>query len=351
MKATPVKISNLIVLLFAVIFQLSCSKDTDLLADYIIADAHEAYFVANMAIDDYYVVAKDSEVVLDVLSNDSYKDPDKVKIVNVSQPQNGTVVVNEDKTITYIPNKVDPPSDGADTAMESTATAESEPPQKNETPEENDGTEEKYAPEEESTTESFSYTAETLNDNQTTETTEAKVNISTASESNTTPYGVDYYVTTKGTVYNDGRTEATAWSIERAFQTAKAGDVVAIKAGNYGNRSLVVGNAGTKDNPIRFIGYTDTPGDLVSDKASTFVYGNQLDSRKMPLLRGFLQPNKMAIEVRKNNVEIHNFQIRAMNLVSLLEEIMQIAQEYRYLRVGAANRKYRIGERNNYLWE
>ena len=91
-----------------------------MLADYIIADAHEAYFVANMAIDDYYVVAKDSEVVLDVLSNDSYKDPDKVKIVNVSQPQNGTVVVNEDKTITYIPNKVDPPSDGADTPMEST---------------------------------------------------------------------------------------------------------------------------------------------------------------------------------------------------------------------------------------
>ena len=297
------------VLLFAIIFQFSCSKDIDLLADYVIADAQEAYFVANLAIDDYYVVAKDSEVVLDVLSNDSYKDPDKVKIVNVSQPQNGTVVVNEDKTITYIPNKVDPPSDGADTPMESTNTAQSEAPQKNETPEENDGTEEKYAPEEESTTESFSYTAETLNDNQTTETTEAKVNISTESESNTTSYGVDYYVTTKGTVYNDGRTEATAWSIERAFQTAKAGDVVAIKAGNYGNRSLVVGNAGTKDNPIRFIGYTDTPGDLVSNQGPTFTYGDEVDSTKMPLLESKPIFKNTAITTFKSHVLIENFQI------------------------------------------
>lgn len=95
-----------------------------------------------------------------------------------------------------------------------------------------------------------------------------------------------YYVSTTGNSSNNGLTEATAWNIEHAFSNAIAGDVVYIKAGNYGNKELVVDNTGSLNNPIKFIGYTNTPGDLVSIEGSTFKYGDQLSASKMPLLEG-----------------------------------------------------------------
>ena len=212
MKATPDKINKLMIFLFAIIFQFSCSKDSDLLADYVISDANASLFVANLAIDDYFVVAKDNEIVLDVLSNDSYEDPNSVSIVKVSQPVNGTVIINEDKTLTYIPEHVDAPTESTDipktkTPQESVGTDESveetstdvptEPTQQEETPEESqtpavsETPEETTAPaeeaspkenqspaeEKESTTQSFTYVTETVNQDQTTETSEATVTV------------------------------------------------------------------------------------------------------------------------------------------------------------------------------
>ncbi len=343
MKVTPVKIINLTVLLFAIIFQFSCSKDSDLLADYVISDTQASLLVANLAIDDYFVIAKDNETILDVLSNDSYEDSNSVSLVKVVQPENGTVIINEDKTLTYIPENLDvfsestdaqeietieenialEESPGTDENMEETSTDEAA-----ETPQQTGATEESQAPaeetspkenqspaeEEESTTQSFTYVTESVNENQTIETTEATVTVKTISESesNVSSYGVDYYVTTNGSANNNGRTEATAWSIEKAFQNAKAGDVVAVKAGNYGNKQLTQVNSGTKDNPIRFIGYTDTPGDLVSSKGSTFEYGDELDSNKMPLLEDKSsngEVNGTAFRINGQYVHIMNFQI------------------------------------------
>ena len=120
------------------------------------------------------------------------------------------------------------------------------------------------------------------------------------------------FVTVNGNGSNDGRSEATAWDIEHAFSNAIAGDVVYIKAGNYGNKELVVDNTGTSNNPIKFIGYTNTPGDITSIEGSTFKYGDQLNSSKMPLLKG--NPNNSigsgtAITIYEPHIFIENIQI------------------------------------------
>lgn len=127
------------------------------------------------------------------------------------------------------------------------------------------------------------------------------------SNNNTASTQGAYYVTTSGSPSNDGLSEATAWSIEYAFETAVAGDVVYIKAGDYGNKQLVVDNSGNTNNPIKFIGYTNSPGDLVSHQGSTFNYGESLNAAKMPLIRG--ANSGTGIFVPENNIEIENFQI------------------------------------------
>ncbi|WP_289040663.1 hypothetical protein [uncultured Zobellia sp.] len=99
------------------------------------------------------------------------------------------------------------------------------------------------------------------------------------------PHG-SFFVSINGSASNDGLSETTSWDIEYAFQNAKAGDHVFIKAGNYGNVTLKPANSGTSDNPIRFIGYKNEPGDINSNNGSTFTYGNNLDSNNMPLLKG-----------------------------------------------------------------
>lgn len=122
-----------------------------------------------------------------------------------------------------------------------------------------------------------------------------------------------FYVTTHGKSSNNGRSEANAWDIVHAFKTAKAGDYIHIKAGNYGNKNLVVQNNGSSSQPIRFIGYKNEPGDIVSFEGSTFSYGDALDASKMPLLQGS-RTNSVGvgegIVIIKDNIEISNIQIR-----------------------------------------
>ncbi|SFR48377.1 PKD repeat-containing protein [Robiginitalea myxolifaciens] len=95
-----------------------------------------------------------------------------------------------------------------------------------------------------------------------------------------------YYVTPSGSAYASGLSESTAWSLEHAFDAAQPGDIVYVKAGNYGNKQIHVNRSGSYGNPIKFIGYTNTPGDIVTYGSSSFNYGEQLNASKMPLLRG-----------------------------------------------------------------
>ena len=81
-----------------------CSKDTDLLAEAVITDQEYSSFESKVVLNDFYLVKADEPIVLDVLSNDGIEDIKEAQITNTSEPENGTVVVNEDKTITYIPD-------------------------------------------------------------------------------------------------------------------------------------------------------------------------------------------------------------------------------------------------------
>lgn len=140
------------------------------------------------------------------------------------------------------------------------------------------------------------------------------------------------YVAVNGKATNSGDSENEAWNIEYAFTNAKAGDLVWIKAGEYVNPKLVVGNSGTGENPIYFVGYRNRIDDTNATNGATVTWadykkqGDDLDHMHMPLLQGdrslapkFIQ-NGQAINLRsKSNIIIRNIQIRnyqdAVNLV------------------------------------
>lgn len=117
-----------------------------------------------------------------------------------------------------------------------------------------------------------------------------------------------YYVSTSGNTSNDGKSPSKPWSLEHAFYNAKAGDIIYVKAGNYGNKQLLSRNAGTSSNPIKFIGYRSQPGDIISSQGSTFNYGESVNASKMPLLQSSNGQGK-AITLHDSNIQIENFQI------------------------------------------
>lgn len=100
--------SPLLVLLFSIIliFQFSCSKDSDLLTDYVLADTQDAIAI-KFVVNDNYVLSNDNSIVLDVLNNDTFTEQDNVTITETSSPTNGNVVVNEDNTVTYTPEETE----------------------------------------------------------------------------------------------------------------------------------------------------------------------------------------------------------------------------------------------------
>ena len=60
---------------------------------------------APVANDDTASTDEDNVVVVDVLDNDTDVDGDELTVVSTTQPSNGSVVINEDGTITYTPNE------------------------------------------------------------------------------------------------------------------------------------------------------------------------------------------------------------------------------------------------------
>lgn len=81
----------------------SCSKDADLLSDYVINKTDDIAGVYSLVVDDTYFSDMRSSIVLDVLNNDNYENFNNVNVTETSDPEFGTVVINEDKTLTYIP--------------------------------------------------------------------------------------------------------------------------------------------------------------------------------------------------------------------------------------------------------
>lgn len=122
-----------------------------------------------------------------------------------------------------------------------------------------------------------------------------------------------YYVATNGNSSNNGQSPSNPWSLEHAFNVAKAGDVIYIKAGNYGNKQVRTNRNGTSGAHIKFIGYKNTPGDIVSNNGSTFNYGESVNASKMPLLQGTSGVGT-AITVHDRYVDLENFQITGYNI-------------------------------------
>lgn len=101
-------------------------------------------------------------------------------------------------------------------------------------------------------------------------------------------FAKEYYVSTNGNDKSNGLTESTAWrTISFASRSGylKPGDIVWIKAGNYGNENVVIKYQGTISKPISFIGYKDKPGDIEVMYYS-YLKGRKLDPNEMPLLDG-----------------------------------------------------------------
>lgn len=56
-------------------------------------------------VDDVIELDEDKEVIIKVLENDFDVDDDSLEIESITEPSNGSVTINEDNTLTYIPNE------------------------------------------------------------------------------------------------------------------------------------------------------------------------------------------------------------------------------------------------------
>jgi hypothetical protein len=95
------------VLLLALAFQ-SCSKDSDLLSDYVINKNDQSLALTKYVVNDDFFISSANSIVLDVLNNDRFTDVGSVAITGTSTPQNGDVAINEDNTLTYTPKEDTP---------------------------------------------------------------------------------------------------------------------------------------------------------------------------------------------------------------------------------------------------
>ncbi|MEL4455495.1 T9SS type A sorting domain-containing protein [Lutimonas vermicola] len=120
--------------------------------------------------------------------------------------------------------------------------------------------------------------------------------------------GNTYYVSTSGRDSNSGTSQGESWrTISHAANKAKVGDIVYIKAGDYGNENIDVKNSGKANNPIKFIGYKTTPGDRPTLKRSQTT---SFSASQMPYIHssknggsGFSAFNKSYIIIRNIQVE------------------------------------------------
>jgi len=126
-------------------------------------------------------------------------------------------------------------------------------------------------------------------------------------------FATDYYVSTTGNNSNDGLSEATAWrSITFAASSkspVKPGDIIYVKAGNYGAENVDFEKSGKRDMPISFIGYKTSPGDITSMYYS-YRKDKPLDPSEMPLLFGGDRDKGMGFKITsKSYINLKNFQI------------------------------------------
>ena len=95
-----------------------------------------------------------------------------------------------------------------------------------------------------------------------------------------------------------------------ASTNLQPGDVVYVKAGNYGNENIVFGKSVTAANPISFIGYKTTPGDAPPVLVTTATAATTFNSADMPTYVGTSRNSGIAFEARDQKYLVFkNFQI------------------------------------------
>ncbi|SIQ77696.1 Ig-like domain-containing protein [Maribacter ulvicola] len=109
---------------FALSLLFSCSKDADLLSEYVITKEDNLQSIALLADDSFYMAPGQNSILMDVLNNDSFSNPANVTIVETSTPSNGNVTINNDNTLTYTPVS-EPTSE--ETSAEETPSPEATP--------------------------------------------------------------------------------------------------------------------------------------------------------------------------------------------------------------------------------
>ncbi len=142
----------------AVISFFSCSKDADLLSDYVIAKDNDLQSIALLVDDSFFMAPGQNEIVMDVLNNDSFGSNTQVRIIETSIPSSGEVVINNDNTLTYTPQTQDP-------IPEASAPEVTTPEETIETPAQED---------------TFTYTTEVTTEDNTTYREEATVTITSS---------------------------------------------------------------------------------------------------------------------------------------------------------------------------
>ncbi|AYN68438.1 hypothetical protein D1013_14135 [Euzebyella marina] len=184
MKVCLRKIIQLITSLIILIFSVACSKDTDLLADALVNDLQNSYIDKTLLRDDFYSLTPNKDMVLDVLSNDDISDIDNIKIVETSEPKNGTVTINNDNTITYSPN-----TSNSEEYNQENDQPVSENDNSSDTPDSSDSSVSSGSSGADSTTEqnqgsddTFEYTTETQNEDGSTTKQKASITITELSE-------------------------------------------------------------------------------------------------------------------------------------------------------------------------
>jgi hypothetical protein len=165
MNTFPCKIIKLSTLFIAVLLIISCNKDADLLVDYVLTDGVLGQNSGQLAVNDYFETKPNSPIILDVLANDNFSPQDSVRIVETSTPTIGTVKINEEtNTITYTPPTTSPVETPPAEVPPTPEPPVSEPPVT------------------EPITDTFTYTTEVVNEDQTVSTETGTVEIAIVTE-------------------------------------------------------------------------------------------------------------------------------------------------------------------------
>ena len=124
-----------------------------------------------------------------------------------------------------------------------------------------------------------------------------------------------YYVSSSGSNTNSGLTTTAAWrTLTYAAGNASpvaAGDIVYVKAGNYGAENVIFSKSGASGNPITFQGYKITPGDappLLVNNANPYAAFLNTD---MPTFDGGNRATGIAFDgTNQKYLVVKNFQIQ-----------------------------------------